>query len=132
MAFLQRVINDLSDEALAKSEGGRIHREYALGRGRVDLLVEWPSSVKTSDFAKASSDKSADTLHQRIVIELKIKRSKSTIEDGLKQTAQYMDTNKATEGHLLVFDRASEKSWDEKIFTQEHHVGKDDITVWGL
>jgi hypothetical protein len=32
MAFLQRIING----------GGKIHREYALGRKRMDLLVEWP------------------------------------------------------------------------------------------
>ncbi|MCL5436300.1 MAG: AAA-like domain-containing protein, partial [Candidatus Dependentiae bacterium] len=44
MAFLQRIING----------GGSIHREYALGRGRVDLLVRWKS--------------------QRIVIEMKVWR----------------------------------------------------------
>ncbi len=31
-AFLQRIING----------GGRIHREYALGRKRTDLFIEWP------------------------------------------------------------------------------------------
>ena len=41
---------------------------------------------------------------QRIVIELKIKRGTKTIEEGLEQTAQYMDTNNATEGHLVIFD----------------------------
>src|SRR5205085_3007690 len=71
MAFLQRVING----------GGKIHREYALGRKRVDLLIEWSSFVKTT----------ADKPPQRIVIELKIRRSEKTIEEGLEQTAQYMD-----------------------------------------
>ena len=31
-AFLQRVVNG----------GGRIEREYGLGRGRTDLLIVWP------------------------------------------------------------------------------------------
>src|SRR5690606_2028617 len=72
MAFLQRIING----------GGKIHREYALGRKRVDLLVEW------------------QTGKQRIVIELKIRYGEKTLEEGLQQTAQYMDINNATEGHL--------------------------------
>jgi hypothetical protein len=112
MAFLQRVINGLSFEALAKEDGGTIHREYALGRKRVDLLICWGT--------------------QRIVIELKIERGLQTIPEGLEQTAQYMDINNATEGHLIVFDRSLVKSWDEKIFRQEHKVGKDTVTVWGM
>ncbi len=112
MAFLQRVINGLSAEALAKEEGGTIHREYALDRKRVDLLLHWHT--------------------QRIVIELKVKRGNKTLEEGLLQTAEYMDIANATEGHLVIFDPISTKSWDEKIFTQQHVVGKYTITVWGM
>lgn len=101
MAFLQRVING----------GGTIHREYALGRKRVDLLVVFRA--------------------QRIVIELKILRSPTTVIEGLAQTAGYMDTNNATEGHLVLFDRAANKSWDEKIWHREETVGNKTITVWG-
>lgn len=100
MAFLQRVING----------GGRIHREYALGRKRLDLLIEWQQ--------------------QRIVLELKVKRGNKTLADGLEQTAWYMDTNNATEGHLIIFDRSKDRSWDEKISVQEHIVGGKVITVW--
>lgn len=102
MAFLQRIING----------GGKIHREYALGRKRVDLLLEFNK--------------------QKIVIELKVNRGKQTIPEGLKQTASYMDLNNATEGHLVVFDRTPDKSWDEKIFTQKETFGKYTITVWGM
>ncbi len=102
MAFLQRVING----------GGTIHREYALDRKRVDLLLHWHA--------------------QRIVIELKVKRGNKTLEEGLLQTAEYMDIANATEGHLVIFDAFSGKSWDEKIFTQQHVVGKYTITVWGM
>ncbi len=122
MAFLQRIING----------GGKIHRKYALGRRRVDLLIEWPYFAKASDFVKTSSDMSSDKLNQRIVIELKIRRGENTLNEGLMQTSNYMDINNATEGHLLIFDRNINKAWDEKIFTQEHIFGKDKITVWGL
>jgi hypothetical protein len=112
MAFLQRIING----------GGKIHREYALGRKRVDLLIEYPAATHAQDPQKK----------QRIVIELKIKRGQKTLEEGLEQTAHYMDTNNATEGHLVIFNRAKDISWDEKIFTQTHTVGKYTITVWGM
>lgn len=102
MAYLQRVVNG----------GGKIHREYALGRKRVDLLVEFGS--------------------QRIIIEMKINRGKQTIPEGLEQTAGYMDTSNATEGHLLIFDQTPGKSWEEKIFTQEDMFDNKKITVWGL
>lgn len=102
MAFLQRIVNG----------GGKIHREYALGRGRVDILVLWKT--------------------QRIVIELKLYRSNKTVEEGLQQTVRYMDSVNATEGHLIVFDTVSDKSWDEKIYTKEEAVGNHTITVWGL
>jgi len=102
MAFLQRIING----------GGKIHREYALGRKRLDLLIEFHT--------------------QRIVIELKIDRGPQTIPEGLEQTAQYMDINNATEGHLIVFHRAPHTSWNEKIFTKKESFGKHTITVWGM
>jgi len=102
MAFLQRIING----------GGSIHREYALGRKRVDLLIRWGK--------------------QRIVIELKIQRNPKTITEGLVQTAEYMDTSHATEGHLVVFDRSPEKTWDEKIFTRQERVQGKTITTWGM
>lgn len=102
MAFLQRVING----------GGTIAREYALNRKRVDLLVCWKT--------------------QRIVIELKIKHSEKTLDEGLQQTAGYMDIANATEGHLVIFDRDDTKTWDEKVYTRQEYVENKTITVWGL
>ncbi len=102
MAFLQRIING----------GGKIHREYALGRKRVDLLIEFNK--------------------QKIVVELKIKRGNKTIDEGLVQIAEYMDTNNATEGHLVLFDRALGKSWDEKIYYKQEYIGNKTISVWGM
>ncbi len=101
MAFLQRVING----------GGSIHREYALGTQRVDLLVTFKK--------------------QRIVIELKIARGLKYLQDGLMQTAKYMDTASATEGHLLLFD-PTDASWDDKIYERQEMVNGKIITVWGV
>lgn len=106
MAFLQRIING----------GGSIHREYGLGRKRVDLLVVWPN------------------LHpkQRIVIELKILRGKKTMHEGLEQTAEYMDISNATEGHLVIFDRATDKTWEAKVFQHQELFAGKAIHVWGM
>ena len=101
MAFLQRVING----------GGKIHREYALGRKRADLLVSWRT--------------------QKFVIELKVHKDSNTLPEGLEQTAGYMDTSGATEGHLVIFDQRK-KSWNEKIYTRVEQVGDRVITVWGM
>jgi len=99
MAFLQRVING----------GGRIEREYAAGRGRVDLAVEWPCSAGATQGVWA-------------VIEIKLIHPQdsleTTIEEGLKQTARYRDTVGAKEAWLIVFDRR-EKSralpWEQRL-----------------
>jgi hypothetical protein len=102
MAFLQRIING----------GGTVTREYALGTNRVDILITWKT--------------------QRIVIELKVWHSQErTWTEGLAQTARYMDTAGATEGHLVIFDKR-DKTWDEKIYTRQEVVGHHKVTVWGM
>ena len=89
-AYLQRVVNG----------GGRIEREYGLGRGRTDLLVLWPRE------AGQPSD-----LWERFVVECKVLRDSArkslewTIERGVKQTLGYMKKCGAEEGHLVVIDR---------------------------
>ncbi len=107
MAFLQRIING----------GGSINREYALGRGRVDLLIVW-------NYGNGQK--------QRIVIELKIWRSEKTLTDGIEQTENYMTTSNTTEGHLVIFDQSAHKSWDEKIYQRTETFNAKTIHVWGL
>ena len=92
-SYLQRVVNS----------GGRIEREYGLGRGRTDLLVLWPRE------AGQPSD-----LWERFVVECKVLRDTDrkslarTVECGVKQTLGYMEQCGAEEGHLVVMDRRSE------------------------
>ena len=102
MAFLQRIING----------GGTMVREYALGRGRVDLLIRWQK--------------------QRIVLELKVKRGIKTLTNGLEQTAKYMDSSQATEGYLLIFNRDATKSWQEKFHHEKHAYQNHAIHVWQM
>ena len=100
-AFLQRIVNS----------GGRIEREYGLGRMRVDLLVVWP--------VRGSGDgRGTPVVHpgsravQKVAIECKVLHGslERTLSEGLRQTAAYMDRCGADEGHLVVFDRTDGKS----------------------
>jgi len=94
-AFLQRVING----------GGQIIREYAAGTKRFDLCVVYQGN--------------------KYPIELKIDYGPKTLPDGLAQLAEYMDKVGEKEGWLVIFDRISGKSWDEKIYWKsENHKGK--------
>jgi hypothetical protein len=103
MAFLQRIVNG----------GGNITREYAAGRGRMDLFVEYNKKC--------------------FIIEIKLIHSYDTGEDvkkeGLEQITCYRDSiDHSTPSYLVIFDRrpaARQKTWDERLKWSE----KDGITV---
>ena len=109
-AYLQRIVNG----------GGRLEREYALGRGRVDLLILWRQGRHIRKF----------------VVECKVvhKDLERTVADGLAQTRGYMDRCGAEAGHLIVFDRAPGRTWEEKLFRREAPAGAGGVpvTVWGM
>ena len=109
-AFLQRIVNG----------GGRLEREYGLGRMRTDLLIVWPL---LGDPGKA----------QKAVIECKILHGslESALGKGLRQTRAYMERCAASEGHLVIFDRSEAKSWEEKLYRRDELAGDQPITVWG-
>ena len=99
--------------------GGRIEREYALGRGRTALLIVWQQGGR----------------ERRYVVECKVRRGdlQRTIEEGVQQTRGYLDRCGAEAGHLIVFDRSPERSWDQKIFRRTAPSGKGaPVTVWGM
>jgi hypothetical protein len=93
MAFLQRVLNG----------GGHIDREYAAGRGRMDLAVEYNNKI--------------------YIIEIKLIYSYNSPaevrEEGLEQITRYRDKiDAAASAYLVIFDRRPEtkgKSWDERL-----------------
>ena len=105
--FLQRVV----------SGGGRIEREYGLGRMRTDLLVRWP----------------VGGAEQQYVVECKLVRDslESTVRKGLEQTAAYMDRCGARVGHLVVFDR-SDRPWEERVFRHSETMHGKAVEVWGM
>ncbi len=113
-AFLQRIVNG----------GGRIYREYGLGRRRTDLFIEWPTDKQTGFQGEV----------QRIVLELKIRHGAldTTLQRGLAQTVDYADKCAADELHLLIFDRRSEVTWEEKIWHRTERVAGRTVSVWGL
>jgi hypothetical protein len=117
-AFLQRIVNS----------GGMIDREYALGRGRVDLLVRW-RYPKNADMANRKE--------QRVVIELKTIRVKSphpdkVLPEGLEQTARYALTCNADAAHLVICDERPERTWDEKVYERIEEYNGRSVGVWGV
>jgi hypothetical protein len=92
MAFLQRVING----------GGQIAREYAAGRGRLDLAVTWRGAIHAIEIKLVHPADGLDT----------------TRDQGLQQIARYADTLGATTRTLVIFDRRPEaraKPWAERL-----------------
>ncbi len=113
--YLHRVVNS----------GGRVTREYAVARGRSDLVIEWPRTGRPL---------AARPL--RYVIECKVVGEKagleSTIQKGLEQTAWYMARCGAESGHLVVFDLRPDRSWEERVFRRDPETGAPSIVVWGV
>ncbi len=113
-AFLQRIVNS----------GGRIEREYGLGRMRTDLLLVWP----------ATGQGAGPRGRQKVVIECKLLHGSlaATLGEGLRQTRAYIDRAGTDEGHLVIFDRTEGATWDDRIFRRKEREGGQLITVWGM
>jgi hypothetical protein len=101
MAFLQRIVNG----------GGRVEREYGLGRRALDLLVEWRDA--------------------RHAIEIKLRRDTETEAEALQQLADYLDRLGLDEGWLVLFDLRSTKPWAERLTTRAVELGPRRIHVVG-
>ena len=108
-AFLQRIVNS----------GGRIEREYGLGRRRTDLLIVWPQGERA----------------RKIVIECKVlhKSLEQTLAEGVEQTAGYMDRCAAEAGHLVIFDRRADRRWEDRLFRCRRAADSGvEIDIWGM
>ena len=101
MAFLQRVVNG----------GGRIDREYALGKGALDLLITWKT--------------------QRIAIELKLRRDTETEDDALEQVTRYLDALDVPVGWLVLFDLRSTAPWPQRLFRRTVTMGPRIVHIVG-
>ena len=93
MAFLQRITNG----------GGYIDREYAAGRGRMDLALHFNNRI--------------------YIIEVKLIHDYDTPEtvreEGLEQIVRYRDRiDPAAQSYLVIFDRREQSKtmlWEQKI-----------------
>ncbi len=97
MAFLQRVVNG----------GGRIDREYALGKGALDLLVTWKG--------------------ERFAVELKQRRDARTLARGVAQVAGYAKSLGLKEAWLVMFDRRKSVPWSKRL--TQSTTKRDGVTV---
>jgi len=68
----------------------------ATGRGRIDLCIHYEN--------------------RRYPVEIKIRRDAKTLDQGRKQTAEYMETLGCDEGWLVIFDRRKKTSWKNRLF----------------
>ena len=92
MAFLQRIVNG----------GGRVDREYAAGRGRMDLLIR---------FGGKSNLVEIKLVHPRMGRE-------ATRDQGLEQVERYADQTGPDTCHLVIFDRRLNQrntTWEERL-----------------
>lgn len=108
MAFLQRVVNG----------GGRVEREYAAGRGHMDLAVLYGG--------------------QWNIIEIKLVNHLGrthTIEKGLQQITRYRDSiDRRAPCYLVVFDRSPagrQKPWKERLVWEEKETPEGTVTIVG-
>jgi len=94
MGFLQKVVNG----------GGQVHREFAAGRGAIDLLVHYGD--------------------RRHVIELKrVPPRHRTLAyvrgQGLEQLQRYLGEVGEREGWLIIFDQRPGRGWDERLWAED-------------
>ena len=113
-AFLQRIVNG----------GGRINREYGLGRKRTDVFIEWPVNEEQGYFGEV----------QRVILELKLWKKGSlaaVLEVGIPQTLDYARNIGANEAHLIVFDRRPDSPWDTRVWRREVQEQGWVLGIWG-
>ncbi|MCI5140307.1 MAG: ATP-binding protein [Candidatus Electrothrix sp. ATG1] len=109
MAFLQRIING----------GGTVDREYAAGRGRMDLLIRFGGGINLVEIK---------LVHPRMGREM-------TCDQGLQQLERYADQTSPDTCHLVIFDRRPEQRtapWEKRLSreTRTTPEGRAVEVVW--
>ena len=110
MAFLQRVLNG----------GARTEREYAAGRGRIDIAIFWKQSCHIFEIKLVHPQDGYET----------------TLAEGKAQIARYSDKLPSTTRTLAIFDRRPEikaKPWEERLelFKTKDASGKELLVFRG-
>ncbi len=103
--FLQRVVNG----------GGRVHREFASGRGAMDLLVEYGPDRFGVEIKRVRDHDGLETI----------------VANGVAQLSAYLDALGLDGGWLVIFDVRPHRTWDDRLWQREvEHSGRR-ITVLG-
>lgn len=89
MAFLQRILNG----------GGKVEREYGLGRGALDLYVELGGEGHA--------------------IEVQVRRDTHTEEDSLIQVLRYLEHLGLSSGYLVMFEPRQDLPWTERLYRRD-------------
>ena len=95
MAWVQKVANG----------GGRIFREYALGRGRVDVLVEFGGERHLFELKRVTDKDGFEAVK----------------EEAQTQAVDYLERLGLQEGWILIFDER-QRSWASKLWREEEVV----------
>ena len=53
------------------------------------------------------------------MLEFKLWRGERTLRQGVEQLSRYLRRLGEQEGYLVLFDRMSERDWEEKLYEQE-------------
>ena len=98
MAFLQRVVNG----------GGVIQREFAAGRGAVDVVAHFAGERFVTEIKRVRPKDGMATVRAR----------------GIAQLSRYLDVLGLDEGWLLVVDQRPRRTWRQRLW-------REDVTVEG-
>lgn len=93
MAFLQRVVNG----------GGVIQREFAAGRGAVDLVTHYAGERFVTEIKRVRPNDASARIRAQ----------------GIAQLARYLDTLGLAEGWLLIVDQRAHRSWRQRLWRDE-------------
>ncbi len=120
MAFLQRVVNG----------GGLVDREYAAGRGRMDILVRWPVADEHGHVELYGKH------FERHLFELKVwyHDKPDPLPKALEQVAEYVQRVPCASVSVLVFDRRK-ATLRKKWAARSRELGQVGVVegapVWG-
>ena len=95
MAWVQKVVNG----------GGEVGREFALGRGRIDVVIHFAGEIHAFELKRVTEHDSLETIR----------------EEGIEQTVGYLDRLGTSEAWLLIFDERP-LSWEQKLWREEVEV----------
>lgn len=118
MAFLHRLVN--GPELDVTGRVATVDREFAVGSGRIDMLVRWPLP---------------DGNTQQFAVEMKVRRDKDgdPLEDGILQLSEYLDRLGLETGTLLLFDlRGNAPPMAERCSRTMHEHGQRKFTIQRL